>query len=211
MKKTDFFNSYIMTESPSQNVLTAQQYGCRTWTPEGRCRKPVISVTNAIVCEGCFQDLYQTKMKILDRHWCKNHGNGCLSEHDEYVPIPGIQSYTLPGCPGGAFKASGMFMLGLYCGACSLYNVAHSNEWAEQANAVPLYTESSKKRSRESRAEELISQLQHIPNKTNEQELLLHQATEVHLRQKLRGKKLKKEQVELEKALENLAGMFTPE
>lgn len=162
------------------------------------------------MCQTCFQKHYQNLMHNLNRQWCMNHNNGCLSEVDDYKPLPGIQSYTLPGRPGGKFKPSGMFMLGYYCGACSLWNVAHAKEWAEQANEVPVFT-AEKKRSRSlSPSEALIDQLQHLPNKTEQQAAALKQATEIHIRLKLREKKLKAEQQDLEEVLKNLASVIAP-
>lgn len=197
---------------PSQNVLMAQMNGCRCtrFTNGLFCYKPVIEVPNATMCESCFQLHHQDLMHSLGRKWCLNHGNGCFSEKEDYVPLPGIQSYIPPGRPGVSFKESGFCMLGHYCAACSLWNVVHSTERAEEANAVPVYTKERKRTRSQSESEILIEQLQHLPNKTAQQTEALTKATEIHLRLKLREKKLKEDQKGLETVLKDLASVIVP-
>lgn len=194
---------------PSQNVMVAQQDGCRCTKYTGDyCCQPVINAPNATMCQRCFQLHYSDLLQTLNRQWCKNHDNGCLSEADDFVPLAGIQQYIPPGKPGGAFQNSGFFMLGWYCAACSLWNVAHSERWADGANEVPVYNK-KKKRPR-SNTEDLIDQLQHAPNKTEHQSEALAQAKEIHIRLKLREKKLKAEQQALEDTIERLASIIAP-
>ena len=202
-------------ENPSQNVINAIHHGCRCteYTDGYYCEKQIIDVRNATMCFQCFQTHYQQLMYKLNRQWCINHDNGCLSELDEYIPLPGIQTYTLPGLPGGAFKASGHFQLGHYCAACSLWNVAHAEEKAVRANEVPVYDELVKKKKRKrghGETETLINELQHIPGKTEEQITALKQARDIHLRLKLREKKLKKEEQDLKKILVDLQTVIVP-
>jgi hypothetical protein len=198
-----------MDEPPSQNVLDAQRFGCRFRSRGGpRCGKPVIDVPNAILCIQCFQTLYQTIMYKVDRHWCLNHGNGCLSERPNYVPLPGIQTYTIKGRPGGAFKASGMFMLGHYCGACSLHNVTFSKAEAHEANTVKVVKR--KREDAQTRADVIIDQIENLPTITSDQQVLLIRAKAIQSRLKVRAKKLKEEQDDLLGTLEGLSTIIAP-
>ncbi len=185
---------------PSQNVRTAQVIGCRcTKYTSTYCGQPIIDVPNSTMCVRCFQLHYQDLMHNLGRPRCLNSGNGCLSEQIDYVPLSGIQSYTPPGCPGGAFKASGMFMLGYYCGSCSLRNVALSKDVAVMRNSVPQ----TKKRM--CSINEKIAELMEHPTLTHEQQQMLAQMEQIQERLEIRKKKLKEDE---DKLLETMA-MFS--
>ena len=194
-------------DPPSRNVLTAQQYGCRIKKDNGTrfCAEPVIDVPNATMCEECFQTFYNGLMLKLNRYSCLNSGNGCLSEQNDYVPLPGIQSYTSPGCPGGAFKASGMFMLGYYCGACSMQNVALSADAAVMRNTV-LQT---KKRER-STIDEKIAELKEHPTLTFEQQHVLAQMEQTQERLEIRKKKLKEDEDALLETISTFSSIIVP-
>jgi hypothetical protein len=201
-----------MDEPASQNVLAAGRYGCRMITSDSnRCGKQVINVQNAIVCEHCFQTLYQNLMYKLDRPWCLNHGKGCLSERICYVPLPGIQSYTIPGRPGGAFKASGAFMMGHHCAACSLQNVTLSQDSAIMHDTVRQYDDEETEKSRKrSRSDEMLDTLRGLPAKTEEQMVLIDQMTQFQERLSVRQKKLKADQTALEDTIRTLITIVVP-
>lgn len=154
-------------ETLSRTVFDAKLFGCRHSVGNAQCCEPIINVRNATLCEMHFQERYNKATLTINRHWCLNHGLRCKSEEPEYVPQSVLQELIPAGRVGGVFRASGAFMLGHYCPACSVYNI----------HVVDEHTKIIQKSQQLSRLKRKVETIEEFPSKTEAQEKSL---TQIH-------------------------------